>query len=384
MPRSEPPRAGWARTAFFIVTLVTCVVWMAPPARAGEAQNAASEGHKLYKQKKYREAASFFELAISLGGNEADNYYWASMGHSQAMEDKEAYEWILGALSLDDSDPRYHAQHGRVCMFLGNPGEASMAFEKALAGAPSDADTWVQYGRVLKQSGHPYQSIEALQKALELDPSKQDVAFELGLAMVELKDPEQAVGAFRKAVAADPRCLECYISLGDALLVSRQFSDALTAYAGALRLDASDYRARERSVQACYGMADYAAAEPHKRALQKLYARGKVYGLSAREGYVVDEFSVGDLTVQTWEYFDGEAPEGVTWSFDAIDPTGWKEAEFAARDATIRKGGKARGVRGMELVPVTDGTPGEMIVAWPSSPSYPTVKTAVQDVLKNR
>jgi tetratricopeptide (TPR) repeat protein len=384
MPPSGSPRMGRVRTAVVVLALATCAAWITPPAHAGEAENAASEGHKQYKQKKYREAASFFELAISLGGNKADNYYWASMGHSQAMEDQDAYEWILGALSLDDSDPRYHAQHGRVCMYLGTPGEAAMAFEKALAAVPADAELWAQYGRVLKQSGHPYQSIEALQKALELDPSKQDVAFELGLAMVELKDPQQAIGAFRKAVAADPKCLDCHISLGDALLASRQFDGALAAYADALRQDADDYRARERSVQACYGSGDYAAADPHKRALEKLYARGKVYGLSAREGYVVDEFSVGDLTVQTWEYFEGQGPEGVAWSFDAIDPTGWKEAEFAARSATIKKGGKARGVRGLELVPVTDGISGEMIVAWPSSPSYPTVKTAVQDQLKNR
>ncbi len=387
MVRAGCPRTGWSpiAAALAVALLAAAVQLPAPAARAGEAENAVAEGHKRYQQKEYREAASYFELAITLGGNEAENYYWASMGHSKAMEDQEAYEWIMGALSLDDGDWRYHAQHGRVCMFLGNPGEAAMAFEKALEGNPGDAETWAQYGRVLKQSGHPYQSIEALQKAVDLDPSKQDVAYELGLAMVELKDPEQAVGAFRKAVAADPRCVECHLSLGDALLASRQFTAALAAYGEVLQLDGDDYRARQRSVQACYGMADYAAAEAHERALHKLYERGKVYGLSAREGYVVDEFSVGDLTVQAWEYFPGKAPEGVEWSFDAIDPTGWKAAEFAVREATIKKGGKAHGTRGMELVPVTDGpTYGERIVGWPSTASYPTVKTAVTDWLKSR
>jgi len=365
---------------------VALVFWAAEPAAASDATDAARQGHAAYAKKKFREAASYFELALTYDPTRAEYHYWASMSHSGAMEDPEAYEWIRSALSLDDTDGRYHAQHGRVCQFLGNPGEAAMAFGKALAMAPDDAETWAAYGMVLKQSGHPYQAMEAYHKALELRPELPGVAFDLGQSLMELKDPEQAVGMFRRAVATDPRCLDCFLDLGDALMATGDPGGALTAYADAHRLAADDWRPPQRSIQACYTLADYAAADLHKRTLQKLYTQGKVYALAGLKGYVVEEFEVGDLTVKAYEYFDGEAPEGVRWTFLACDPTGWQEARMDVRDAvSVASGGRSvrRGL-GMELVETREGQTPEMLSSWNQAVSYPTVRTTVIEWLRGR
>ena len=351
---------------------------------AHSASDASTQGHACYKKKQYREAASYFELAISFDATNAEYYYWSSMSHSAAMEDQEAYEWIRGALSLDDTDPRIHAQHGRACQYLGHPGEAVMAFEKALELRGDDAATWASLGMVLKQSGHPYQAMEAYRKALSLQPDLPGVALDLGQSLMELKDPEQAAIAFRQAIEADPQCLECHLDLGDALLASRNPRGALTAYDEAHRRAPDDWRATGRSIQACYALADFEAADRHKRALQQLFDKGQVYALGDRKAFIVDVFEVRDLTVKVYEYFEGHAPDGVHWTFLAFDPTGWQERELAVRDtvpaATANK--RAQRTSGMELVDVREGQPAELLTTWSQKVSYPTARTAVTEWLK--
>ena len=370
MPRTRPP-------------LLLLGLWGPPPpptadAYPGTAPEAERDGHAAFKAKKYREAASFFELAIAFDGTKAEYYYWASLSHSAAMEDQDAYEWILGALSLDDTDPQYHAQHGRVCLFMGKPGEAAMAFEKALAILPDDGLMWAEYGTVLKNSGHPYQAKEAFEKAVTIDPTLPGIAMELGIVLIDLKDPQQAVGAFRKAVAADARCIECQLALGDALMDCGQAGQALDAYKAVRRLAPDDYRALTRCIRASYGIADYDAAATHVAALQKLYNGGKVYGLSDRQGFVVDEFQAKDLTIQAWEYFEDKAPDGALWSFVAHDPTGWLEKELAVRPGNSGATG-SKVHKGCELVELTaDGSP-RVICGWAATPSYATIKTAVME-----
>ena len=364
------------------LAVLLAALLVASPALAGDARDAATQGHAAYKKKQFREAASYFELAIAFDATRADYYYWSSMSHSAAMEDPEAYEWIRGALSLEDTDARYHAQHGRACLFMGMPGEAAMAYEKALERDGGSAQIWADYATVLKQSGHPYQAMEALQKATALDGTLPGLAFDLGLVLMEMGDPEGAVAPLRRAVAVDPGCGECHLSLADALLASRDPRGALAALGDALRVVPDDYRARQRSIEACYAVADYDAARVHRLELQRLYEQGKVYALGDREGYVVDRFEVRDLSVQVFEYFDGKAPAGVAWSFVAYDPTGWREKELAARVPPGGDGRKKPKRAGMELVEVPDAGDPMVVTSWQQAPTYPSVKSAVVEWLK--
>jgi len=374
------------RTATTAIALLLAALFAATAAASGarSATDAANQGHACYKKKQYREAASYFELAISFDATNAEYYYWSSMSHSAAMEDQEAYEWIRGALSLDESDARYHSQHGRACQYLGHPGEAVMAYEKALALRGDDAATWASYGMVLKQSGRPYQAMEAYRKALQLQPGLPGVAFDLGQSLMELKDPEQAAIAFRQAVEADPQCLECHLDLGDALMASGNPRGALSAYDEAHRRAPDDWRPHERSVQACYALADFQAADRHKRTLQQLFDQGKVYALGDRKAFIVDVFEVRDLTVKVYEYYEGHAPEGVQWTFLAFDPTGWQERELAVRDAVAvaATGKRAPRTSGTELVDVREGQSAELLTTWAQAVSYPTARTAVIEWLK--
>lgn len=366
------------------LALVLAVLIAQPPAAASNASDSANQGHSAYKKKKYREAASYFELAVTYNSTHAEYYYWASMSHSGAMQDRDAYEWILGALSLDDAEPRFHLQHARVCQFLGNPGESVMAFEKAIARGAGDGKLYADYGVVLEQSGHPYQAMEAYRKALSMDSSLSGVAFALGQSLMALQDPHQAVGAFQQAVAADPRCTDCHLDLGDALLATGNASAAIAAYADVIRLAPDDYRPRQRSIQACYAASDFDGARPHRKALQELYDQDKVYALGGMQAYVVDEFQVRDLTVKAYEYYDGEAPEGVHWTFLAVDPTGWQERELAVRDAVAvaSPGKKAPRRSGVELVDIREGQAPELLTGWTQKVTYPTVKTTVTEWLK--
>ena len=352
------------------------------PASASYASQAAAAGHKAYKAKQYRVAASHFSMAITFDATHAEYYYWASMSHSAAMEDSEAYEWIRGALSLEDGEAHYHAQHGRACLFMGMPGEAVMAYEKALARDATSGRIWADYATVLKQSGHPYQAMEALQKATQLDPSIPGLAFDLGMVVMEMGDPEGAVAPLRRATAEDPRCAECHLSLADALLASRDPRGALASYAEVLRLVPDDYRARTKSIEACFAVADQASAAAHRRALQALYDDDKVYAIGDREGYVVDRFGVGELSVQVYEYFDGKAPDSVTWSFLAYDPSGWREREVGARVPPGHEGHKKKDRAAFELIDVPDGGVPTTITSWQQMPTYPSVKTAVQALLE--
>ncbi len=367
-----------------LLALVLAVLIAQPPAAASNASDAANQGHSAYKKKKFREAASYFQLAVTYESTRAEYYYWASMSHSGAMEDQDAYEWILGALSLDDANPRYHVQHARVCQFLGNPGEAVMAFDKAFARGAGDGQMYADYGVVLEQSGHPFQAMEAYRKALSLDPTLSGVAFALGQSLTALQDPQQAVGAFQQAVAADPRCTLCHLALGDALLATGSASAALAAYGDVIRLAPDDYRPRQRAIQACYALSDFDGARPHRKALQELYDQDKVYALGGMQAYVVDEFQVRDLTVKAYEYYDGQAPDGVHWTFLAFDPTGWQERELAVRDAVAvaSPGKKAPRRSGVELVDLREGQAPELLTGWTQKVTYPTAKTTVMEWLK--
>ncbi len=145
------------------------------------------KGMAAMQQKNYAEAISDFEQALPL-----------AKGNNQAI--------VLGQLGEAYDKAKQYDQ-------------ALATYQKVLAIAPNDANTYNQIGNVYAEMGKIPEAQQAFQKSAELNPAGASKAyFNLGAIMYNTGKMDEAAAAFKKATELDPKYADAYALLGRSLM----------------------------------------------------------------------------------------------------------------------------------------------------------------------
>jgi tetratricopeptide (TPR) repeat protein len=131
---------------------------------------------------------------------------WAYPGASAAELLDRAVRLSDEALAQDSASAEAWLAHayGLVLQDRLHPARALLAFERALALDPSDAEAFHQYGQTLMSLGRYNEAVTAYHGALALDPTRAMTLVPLSAILTRKKDPEEARRWIDSAVAVGP------------------------------------------------------------------------------------------------------------------------------------------------------------------------------------
>lgn len=302
--------------------------------RRAEAQTD-STGIKLIRERRYAEAKSFFEAAISAHPKDADAYYYlAAVLLAQGNPD-DAEDRIDEALELNDANARYHFLRGQILgaraqnanlfkqgilapkvknaflraveldpslidaraglysYYIMAPGIMGGSEEEALKQANEVLRLNPYRGHLLLANFHQRkkdfaQTESEYKKAIAAEPGKVGGYKSLGYFYVNQKRFDEAVAQFKRYVELEPRNPDAHDSYGDALFAQEKYDAAIEKYNVALSLD-KNFGSSIYQLGACYekkGLKDkakstfqwYLSVEPTGRYAEA--ARKKIKELS--------------------------------------------------------------------------------------------------------
>jgi len=141
-----------------------------------------------------------------------------------------------------DRDPscRLWRVRGYILQQQGDPAGAARAYERVVAAAPNDFESWNNLGNALGLSGDAAGGIVALDRAARLRPDILPIRINLGTAMVEADRIAEAVTVFERCTKDFPNDAKAFAELGAAFGHLYRSQDAVDAFTAALALTPDD------------------------------------------------------------------------------------------------------------------------------------------------
>ena len=152
-------------------------------------------------------------------------------GHAQ-----QAAEHVERAVALAPSRADSRCTLGFVLRALNRPAEAEAAFLQATARDPDFVEAHYQLGNLLRETQRPAEAEPSYRRVLELRPTHHQAHNNLGATVGELNRFEEAAGHFRRAIEIKPDYAEACSNLGHALRAVGQAHGAEVACRRALAI----------------------------------------------------------------------------------------------------------------------------------------------------
>ncbi len=159
---------------------------------------------------------------------------------------EKVYETIL---AQDSEQPEALAGLARIRFSDGQPDEALVLVDRAVAAKADDAATHSLRGEVLARKEQHAEAAAAFAKAAALDPDKSEYSLPQGVQLKLAKQYDEAEKVLRGVVELDPMAQFVYTELGDVLRGQGRDDEALKTYMKALSTWASDKMAHAGAAQ---------------------------------------------------------------------------------------------------------------------------------------
>ena len=219
----------------------------APPARAVSAADARtqsfklqSEGMRLYKEGKYKDATEAFQQVVNLNLNSFLAFYYLGICLNADRRYGEAIEPLKIALDLQPDYVQAHLALGDAYLKQGDTGEARAEYLRALELQPNYAAAFDGLGRLLETTGQDDQAEQQYRKSLEINVAFADGYTHLGDLYLRRSRPDDAIQLFLKAITVKPDFSSAYTRLGVAYGRVKQYDDAIAAIRKAQTLTPED------------------------------------------------------------------------------------------------------------------------------------------------
>jgi tetratricopeptide (TPR) repeat protein len=129
-------------------------------------------------------------------------HYTLGCLYLEAVQYPQALEQFEAELALDDPEPRTYLQLGHTYIATSKPQQAIPYLQKAVTITPGSAGSaWVEIGRAYRLLGQPLQATAAFEKGIRLGERKANVYYQLSLAARRSGDESRA----REALAISQR-----------------------------------------------------------------------------------------------------------------------------------------------------------------------------------
>ena len=170
-------------------------------------------------------AAAAFSMALRGAPRFADARVAAARNEVARGRAEAAVELCVAGVAIDERDPALWRGLGSAQLARGDGAAASLAFERALALSPTDADTNYNLGVALQMQRAFQDAGRAYQRALLFAPDMFAAHYNLGVLFQQQGSIENAIAAYRRSLAIEPRHPGANRSLGEVLLVANRVDE---------------------------------------------------------------------------------------------------------------------------------------------------------------
>jgi tetratricopeptide (TPR) repeat protein len=267
-PRSTARRPARRAAALFLAGAL-----LPAPARAitaGDARTLSfklqSEGMRLYKEGKFREATEAFQQVVGINLNSFLAYYYLGICLIAERRYADSIDPLKIALDLQPDYIQAHLALGDADLKQGDASEARAEYLRALDLQPNYAPAFDGLGRLFESTGQDDQAEAQYRKALEINVAFADAYTHLGDLYLRRGRLDDAIDLFLKAISVRPDFGAAYTRLGVAYARKRLYDDAIAATRKAqalapqdpdpfvalarIDLDLENTRSAEREIQA--------------------------------------------------------------------------------------------------------------------------------------
>lgn len=133
------------------------------------------------------------------------------------------------ALALAPRDPALLGNYGNLLTKMGRAADAVPFYRRALAEAPTHADTWLNLG-IAQTPFDPREACVSLERAVQLRPEHASTWQALGSARRAAGDLAGAEAALRRGVASNPKAAAGWLALGVVRRLLGDPAEALECY----------------------------------------------------------------------------------------------------------------------------------------------------------
>ncbi len=190
----------------------------------------------------------------------------AALYSKSGMSDAALEEYVL-LIKLDEHNPSYHYETGKIHEERGRVDVAIAGYQKAIECDSKYIAAYARLGFLLYQTKQVQEAEKAISRALKLDPSNNEVLYNHGRILRAKKDYAQALASFEKAARDKTLRTKCFLERGLTYMEANNIEKAIFEFTRAVK-SALD----PRSMEALNSSYLLASCYEKKRDLEKAIA----------------------------------------------------------------------------------------------------------------
>jgi Tfp pilus assembly protein PilF len=196
-----------------------------------------AEGEKVYREKRYADAAALFSTYVDQHPNNPWGHYMLGLSSWKAGDLQRAESAFVRANEIDPKHVKTLLNLTRVRLDQGRPKDALSRVNAALVLDSSSGEAYRLLGRVRSALNEPNEAVAAYRLALSHDPKDVWSMNNVGLILIQQGSFEEALGPLALAVQLDSSVATFQNNLGIALEHTGRFALATQAFKSALAAD---------------------------------------------------------------------------------------------------------------------------------------------------
>jgi len=147
------------------------------------------------------------------------------------------------------------------------------------------------------------------------DEKRVEKAFQTANQLLEAEKPREALKYYNEALAILPKEPSILFNAGMAAFSAEEYEAAADLWRRLKIVDANDWRARAKLIQAYHALKRYADVDSEREELFTLRRSGKIQELSDEAFYCREQFRVGDYKVVAFEHFELKGNRALRYVF---------------------------------------------------------------------
>ncbi len=171
------------------------------------------KGTLALQQKDLETGLKYLSIASKINP-EAETYNSLGVAYRGLKKYDDAITAFQTAITLDSSYADSYSNLGNTLGDLGRHKEAAEALKKAIERKPNFLKAYNNYANALLNLGQYSIARDFAKKALDLDPGYLEAYINLGAALNHLGHPNEAISAYKKAIEINPEYAVPYNNLG--------------------------------------------------------------------------------------------------------------------------------------------------------------------------
>jgi tetratricopeptide (TPR) repeat protein len=195
-----------------------------------KARCYSNRGVALLNMKKYDDAISDFNKALSINKNFKNAYFNRGSAFYYKKEYDKAAADFTKTIALDSAYAFAYNNLGAILLERRQIGKALSCFKKALKNDTNYAAAYNNRGVLAKAVGDYETAAQYYKKAIQKNSSYAEAYFNLGEINMFLGDNELAAGYFSRAISYNNKYVEAYYNRANVSFILGRLTDALNDY----------------------------------------------------------------------------------------------------------------------------------------------------------